>query len=89
MESILVGIITFFNLAVIKKKLDYLRYEDAAFDGLTLFALAWVFSGSYGGLVVATISSFGMSLFFLASPPQFIQPIVQYIKKELKDAESY
>lgn len=85
MEYILVGIATFFNLAIIKWKLEKYRYEDAALDGIILFGLAYVFSGSYGGLVIATISSAMMSLYFIASPPKFVQGLYKKIKDELNE----
>lgn len=59
------------NVLIIKWKAEKKRYEDAAFDAALLILLSWVFSGSYGGLVVATISSAIISLYLIASPPKF------------------
>ena len=71
MEFLLIGLATAFNLLIIKHKLERHRYEDGIFDLAILCILTLVFSGSYGGLVVATISSAIISLYFLASPPKF------------------
>ncbi len=59
------------NILIIKWKAEKKRYEDAIFDAAILVLLSWVFSGSYGGLVVATISSAIISLYLIASPPKF------------------
>jgi len=72
MGFLLIGIATAFNLLIIKYKLEHRRYEDATLDAAILFGLAAIFSGSYGGLVVATISSAIISLYLLASPPRFL-----------------
>ncbi len=70
-EALLIGLATAFNALVIKWKVEKLRYEDAAFDVLILFILASLFSGSMGGMIIATISSFIVSLYLLVSPPTF------------------
>ena len=52
-------------------KFDRKRYEDGIFDiGLLLIIMA-LFAGSYAGLIVGTIASLFVSLYFLASPPTF------------------
>lgn len=71
MEYILIAIATAFNILIIKTKLEKKRYEDAALDAGVLILLSLVFRGSYGGLVVATISSAIISLMFLWNPPKF------------------
>jgi len=71
MEFLIIGIATAMNVLVIKWKLEKKRYEDAIFDGGILFGLSYVFGGSYGGLVVATISSAIISIYLIASPPKF------------------
>ena len=71
MEVFVLGIIVALNFAIIKMKLDKHRYEDAIFDGLLLFGITLLFSGSYAGLAVGTVASLFISLFFLKSPPTF------------------
>jgi len=71
MEFLIVGIATAMNVLIIKWKLEKKRYEDAILDGAILFGLAYVFGGSYGGLIVATISSAIISIYLIASPPKF------------------
>lgn len=69
MEFLLIGIATAFNILILKAKLERKRYEDAALDAGVLIGLSIVFGGSYGGLVVATISSAIVSLYLLKNPP--------------------
>lgn len=71
MEALLIGLATAFNALIIKWKMEKARYEDAALDVAILFVFTSLFSGSMGGMVVATISSFIVSIYLLASPPKF------------------
>ena len=71
MEFLIIALATAFNLIVIKWKLEKKRYEDAILDGMTLLALASVFGGTMGGMIIATITSFVISLYLLISPPKF------------------
>jgi len=84
-ETILIGVAVAANVLILKWKLEKHRYEDAFLDGVILFGLAWVFQATYGGLVVATIASFIISLYFVASPPKFMSGMFDEIKQELKD----
>ena len=68
---LIIGVATAFNLLIIKHKFETARYEDGIFDLSLLIILASVFANSFGGLVVATISSAIISLYLLASPPSF------------------
>lgn len=68
---LLIAVATAFNLLIIKSKLEKKRFEDAILDFTILTVLALVFSNSFGGLVIATITSAIISLYFLASPPTF------------------
>ena len=60
---------------IIKWKVEKGRYEDAALDVAILVVFVSVFSGSMGGAVIATISSFIVSIYLLASPPNFISKL--------------
>lgn len=66
---LLIGIVTALNLMFVKMKFDRKRYEDGALDLLVLVALSFVFGGSFGGLVVATVSSLMISIYLYFSPP--------------------
>lgn len=81
MEFILIALATAFNILVIKWKVENKRWEDAMFDGIILFVLAAIFAGSFGGLVVATITSLIISIYFIASPPKFTGTFVSEFKK--------
>ena len=63
------------NFILIKWKVEKNRYEDAALDVAILVVFVSVFSGSMGGAVIATISSFIVSIYLLASPPNFISKL--------------
>lgn len=71
MELAVIGIIAALNFIIIKMKFDRDRVEDGIFDVILLLVLMALFGGSYAGLVVGTVASLFISLFFLASPPQF------------------
>lgn len=87
MEFLIIGIATAFNILIIKIKVEKRRYEDALFDGAILIALSMVFGGTYGGMVVATITSAIISVYFMASPPLFFSrlKVIDRIKAELND----
>lgn len=71
MEFIIIGIVSALNLIVIIHKFKKGRTEDSVFD-LTLFVvMASLFTGSYGGMVVAMISSLIISIYLWAYPPTF------------------
>ena len=63
MDFILIGIISAFNLLIIKFKLDKKRFEDAILDTALMIVLAYLFSGSYAGMVVAMVASLVISIF--------------------------
>ena len=67
---IIIGIATAFNFLIIKWKVEHVRYADATLDVVTLTILSFLFSGSYSGLVVATVASAVISLYLLAFPPR-------------------
>jgi len=71
LEMLILGIVVALNFIIIKIKLDRKRFEDAIFDVALLLIIMALFSGSYAGLVVGTIASLFISVYFLASPPTF------------------
>ena len=71
MEFLIIGIVVALNIVFIKMKFDKGRTEDAVFDSILLAVVTLLFSGSYAGLVVATIASLFISIFLFASPPKF------------------
>ena len=75
MEALLIGIATAFNVLIIKWKVEHGRYEDAALDTLVLLVFASIFAGTMGGLIIATISSFIVSIYLLFSPPTFLKNV--------------
>lgn len=71
MEFLVLGLIVAVNFIVIKMKFDKKRWEDGIFDVLTLLVIMALFKGSYAGLIVGSVASLFISLYFLASPPKF------------------
>ena len=69
--AIIMGIATAFNILVIFKKLELQRYSDATFDGIFLVTLTAVMGGSLGGMMVATVASAIISIYFMFYPPTF------------------
>lgn len=89
MEFIIIGLVVAFNCIIIKEKFEKGRYEDGAFDLVLLIAITTVFSGTYGSLVVGTIASAFISLYFLKSPPTFFSGTVyQQVKERLQKKKS-
>jgi len=71
MEFLILGLVVAVNFIIVKMKLDRKRWEDAVFDVLTLLVVMALFSGSYAGLIVGSVASLFISLYFFASPPKF------------------
>lgn len=82
MEALLIGIVSAFNLLIIKMKLTRKRYEDAVFDVALMALLGYMFSGSYQGMVVAMVASLFISISFFVSPPTFIRQITAKFKED-------
>jgi len=64
------GIAAAFNILIIFKKIEKGRHQDAFFDGALLVVLSLVFGGSLGGMLVATVASAIISLYFLYNEPK-------------------
>ncbi len=71
MEFLVLGIVVAINFIIIKMKLDRKRWEDAIFDVATMVIILTMFSGSYAGLIVGSVASLCISIYFFASPPKF------------------
>lgn len=85
MEFLVIGLAVAFNCIIIKEKFQRGRIEDGAFDLILLVVITLVFSGTYGSLVVGTIASAFISLYFMASPPTFFTSldITSKVKRKL------
>ena len=68
---LIIGVITAFNMLVLKWKVSNGRYADAALDVVALSILSIFFGHTLGGMVVAMVSSLIISLYLLAFPPVF------------------
>lgn len=87
MEFIIIGIATALNFIVIKAKLERGRYEDAGFDFALLCILAYLFAGSYAGMVVAMASSLVISAYLFFSPPFLVGKLLRGLKTKVEDAK--
>ena len=90
MEFIVIGLAVAFNCIIIKEKFQRGRTEDGAFDLILLVAITLVFSGTYGSLVVGTIASAFISVYFMASPPTFFTnlDLTGKVKRKLAEKEA-
>ena len=66
MEFTIIGFAMFFSIAFIKWKFDRAIYLD---DALML-GVMFLFSGSYGTLVIGAAASALVSIYLLISPPK-------------------
>ncbi len=69
MELLIVGIITGFDILIIKWKWKHKRYEDATLDAIIFTLIIMIFHGSLGGMVVGMIAALMISISFLINPP--------------------
>lgn len=83
MEFLILGIVVAVNFIIIKMKLDRKRWEDAVFDVMLLLVIMALFSGSYAGLIVGSVASLFISIFFFASPPKFFSGETGFLHKFL------
>jgi hypothetical protein len=93
MEFIIIGIVSALNLMVIVHKFRKNRVEDGILDSILFGILATLFSGSYGGMVVAMIASLTISIYLWTSPPKFFKSMIasedfQAIKKDFSTLAS-
>jgi hypothetical protein len=69
LEYLIIGIATAANFLILKTKAEKHRWADLAFDLVVLFILSTLFSGTLGGLTIAMISSFIVSVYLYFYPP--------------------
>ena len=72
MEAIIMGLATAFNILVIFRKIELKRHQDAFFDAALLIMLSLVFGGTLGGMMVATVASAVISIYFLFNEPNIL-----------------
>ena len=69
MELIIIGIVTAANFLILKVKAEQNRWADLIFDITVLSILSFLFSGTLGGLTIAMVSSFTVSVYLYFYPP--------------------
>jgi hypothetical protein len=67
---LVIGVAVAFNFLIIKVKFERKRYADGLLDVTLLTIISFLFAGSFGGLVVATVASALISLYLLIFPPK-------------------
>lgn len=69
MELILIGLFTAANFLILKIKAEKNRWADLIFDITVLSVLSFLFSGTLGGLIIAMVGSFTVSVYLYFYPP--------------------
>lgn len=69
MELIIIGLVTAANFLILKVKAEQNRWADLIFDISVLSILSLMFSGTLGGLTIAMVGSFTVSIFLYFYPP--------------------
>lgn len=69
MELVVIGLITAANFLILKVKAEQNRWADLTFDIFVLSTLSFLFSGTLGGLTIAMVSSFAVSVYLYFFPP--------------------
>jgi hypothetical protein len=68
--ALMIGVVTAFNLLIIKWKLEDGRYGDVALDLLSLVVLAAMFGNTILGMLIAMVASMCISVYLLVFPPR-------------------
>jgi uncharacterized protein (DUF983 family) len=69
MELIIIGLVTAANFLILKIKAEQNRWADLIFDICVLVVLSFLFSGTLGGLTIAMVGSFTVSVYLYFYPP--------------------
>ena len=71
MTILIIGIMTAFNLIILRLKFSDGRYGDMALDFLALATLSAFFGQTLGGMMIAIVSGTIISLYLYVFPPEF------------------
>lgn len=82
---LMLGIATFFNIAVIKYKIEKGRVADAFLDVFILMVVGAVFSDTITGLAVGTLASAMFSIYLIFSPPDLTRIEEWWEKDEVSE----
>lgn len=66
------GVVTFFNLMILKYKFEKGRTGDLILDICTIITLTYIFGSTITGMLVAMIASACMSIYLWFCPPKFL-----------------
>lgn len=87
MGYVLIGIVTALNMLIILAKFKRKRYEDGVFDTGFMILMVMIFSGSFGGMVVAMVASLCISIALFISPPTFTKNAAVRLKDFVDECE--
>lgn len=73
MEFVILGVFTAFNFLILKVKLEQKRILDFIFDIAALIIISSIFGGTLGGMTIAMIASFIISLTLFFFPPRLFK----------------
>jgi len=82
MEVLIVGILTAFNLIVIRWKFNHDHKLDALLDLFMITILNILFGGTKTGMSIAMVASFTISYYLYLYPPD-LSPISTWFKEQL------
>ena len=83
-EILVISIATAVNFLILKWKFEHRRYADLVFDLATLLALASLFGGTLGGMVITMVSGALVSFFLLLRPPKLHNPLKGLFRNPFK-----
>jgi len=84
LNLIIIGLVTAANFLILKVKAEQNRWADLLFDIFTLSVLSYLFSGTLGGLTIAMVSSFTISVYLYFYPPNLKKIFSSFNFKALK-----
>ena len=84
---VIAGIAVFANFAFLKVKFDNSRFADLGMDLFIITLLSFLFAGTMGGLAIAMIGGFLISIYLWFSPPKMPEEVIGHSYKIDKDKQ--
>ena len=75
MQLLILGVFTAFNFLILKIKLENKRIADFLFDLGSFIVLTMIFGGTLGGMVIAMVAGFIISITLLIFPPKLFKDL--------------
>jgi len=74
-ELLILGVFTAFNFLILKIKLESKRIADFFFDLGSFIILTMIFGGTLGGMTIAMVAGFIISITLLMFPPKVFKDL--------------